>query len=127
MSRFLQALQDHYPDLVREMDAVDAMVGNRPIDVLDLMAATSDEAERVRATLGGGFEDARDAIFDLLDAGPSADHEHRLRLGASLMIALYRAYEVGLWTGQQRLASLKPRDLTARLRQIERTLTTGEP
>lgn len=111
MNAFLLAVSDHYPDLLRQVKALDAVIGNRAVEVLDVLAKADGEAPKMDATL-------RAIVDDFLEAS-DGPNDPKL-LGYALLAAVLRAFQVGLWAGQQGLASWREEDYRRRLKVIEK-------
>lgn len=114
MSAFLLTLAKEFPDLVAALDEVDQIVGNRPVDVLEVLAREDDLAPKIRAMLDAVVGDLTHGI-EQLRGGDDARHAGMLLLAAAL-----RSFEVGLWLGQRQQASLMPSHARARLKVLDR-------
>ena len=111
MSVFLAALAEHYPDLVRQVEALDGIVGNRAVDVLELLARSDQDAEKLRAIINGATTDLVVAIERVLAHGPDPRG-----LGIAITLAILRGFQLGLWSAAQDRASLREDSLRRRLR-----------
>lgn len=129
MSRVMAVLEDSYPDLGRAFMLADAIVDGRnaallpDVEVLQLLCASDDEAARLMAVLRAGFQDLRDALEDY----QASQRAQAGALGIEIMAVLLRVAQLGCWLGQERLMSLREKDLRHRLEQITRAVKREAP
>lgn len=106
MSHWRAAVNLAYPVMAKALDSLGAAIGNRPVDVFEVMVEEGGEADRVRRVIRAAFEDAREAMEAYQDS--PAGRTGAAELAVRLTVALAGCFQLGVWLGEGRRASLDP-------------------
>ncbi len=117
MSHWRAVLESEYPEMARALDAIGAMIGNRPVDVFEALVVGAAEAVRVRGVIRASFTDLQEAMqaYQESPAGPSEAAELAVRMTMNLV----GAFQLGVWLGEGRLATLDPNRIRRRLATLD--------
>ena len=119
------ALEDHYPDLARALERIEAQVGNRPVAVSEVVARADSEVARIEAVLHALGQDLGGVVSDAVDEAAAGADRIGIMIGTRLSGCLYLAFELGLWLGEGHLASIDPNHVERRMAVIDRTRAAG--
>lgn len=113
---FWSALQDHYPELERRMHEIADTVGNRQINFLAVLMP-ADELPQVEPVVRGALNDLVAAVLSAVAEGDARGPATSV-LGTHVFLALLNVLELGVWLGQEGLASLRLEDVRRRVARV---------
>ncbi len=117
MSRWSAAVALHYPTMAKALETIGEAIGNRPVDVFDVMVEAA-EVERLRAVVRASFADAREAVDVYLDS--PAGRTEATELAVRLTLALMGCVQLGVWLGEGRAATLDPHRVRRHLAALDK-------
>ncbi len=118
MSRWGAAVALHYPAMAKTLETIGEAIGNRPVDVFDVMVEAAAEVERLRAVVRASFEDAREAVDAYLDS--PAGRTEATELAVRLTLVLIGCVQLGVWLGEGRAATLDPHRVRRHLAALDK-------